>query len=104
MNDIIDSGSDRQQQQQQDALVARLHAVLRPFLLRRLKKDVEQQLPRKVEHIVPCRLSKRQRHLYEEFISRADTRYSLCPLPSPPSTWPPATSHHHHRTVVAPLT
>jgi helicase SWR1 len=49
--------------------------------LRRLKKDVEQQLPRKVEHIVPCRLSKRQRHLYEEFISRADTRYSLCRCP-----------------------
>jgi len=78
MNDMIDGGTDRQQQ---DALVSRLHAVLRPFLLRRLKKDVEQQMPRKVEHILPCRLSKRQRHLYEEFISRADTRLvMLCSL------------------------
>lgn len=71
MNDMIDNGSDKQQQ---DALVSRLHAVLRPFLLRRLKKDVEQQLPRKVEHVVACRLSKRQRHLYEEFISCSETR------------------------------
>lgn len=73
MNEMIDSGSDKQQQ---GTLVSRLHAVLRPFLLRRLKKDVEQQMPRKVEHIVPCRLSKRQRHLYEEFITSAETRYT----------------------------
>lgn len=36
-------------------LVARLHGVLRPFLLRRLKADVEKQLPGKHEHIVRCR-------------------------------------------------
>lgn len=37
------------------AIVERLHAVLRPFLLRRLKKDVEKQLPQKHEHVVYCR-------------------------------------------------
>ena len=36
-------------------LVARLHGVLRPFLLRRLKADVEKQLPAKHEHVVRCR-------------------------------------------------
>jgi SNF2 family DNA or RNA helicase len=46
-------------------LVDRLHGVLRPFLLRRLKADVEKQLPSKHEHVVYCRLSKRQRTLYE---------------------------------------
>ena len=30
-------------------IVSRLHSVLRPFILRRLKKDVEKQLPRKYE-------------------------------------------------------
>lgn len=34
------------------ALVDRLHNVLRPFLLRRLKSDVEKSLPPKFEHVV----------------------------------------------------
>ena len=51
--------------------------MLRPFLLRRLKADVEKQLPQKYEHVVMCRLSKRQRLLYEEFMSRRDTRDTL---------------------------
>ncbi len=52
-----------------EGLIRRLHKVLRPFLLRRLKCDVEKQLPKKYEHVVMCRLSKRQRFLYEEFMS-----------------------------------
>jgi E1A-binding protein p400 len=53
--------------------------VLRPFLLRRLKADVEKQLPAKIEHVVRCRLSKRQRRLYEEYIDSGDTvRASRC--------------------------
>lgn len=31
-------------------IIRRLHKVLRPFLLRRLKKEVESQLPEKVRH------------------------------------------------------
>ena len=37
------------------AIIERLHAVLRPFLLRRLKRDVEKQLPPKHEHVLYCR-------------------------------------------------
>ena len=37
------------------AIVERLHAVLRPFLLRRLKRDVEKQLPPTHEHVLYCR-------------------------------------------------
>eukprot|EP00898_Chlorokybus_atmophyticus_P008693 jgi/Chlat1/8825/Chrsp91S08163 len=58
-------------------LVDRLHAVLRPFLLRRLKKDVEKQLPSKHEHVIRCRLSKRQRNLYEDFMAASDTQATL---------------------------
>jgi len=57
--------------------VAKLHMVLRPYLLRRLKRDVEKELPRKFEHLVLCPLSKRQRFLYDEFMSRAQTRNDL---------------------------
>ena len=40
-------------------LISQLHQVLRPFILRRLKRDVAKQLPEKFEHTVYCRLSKR---------------------------------------------
>ena len=58
-------------------LVKRLHKVLRPFILRRLKREVEKQLPKKYEHLVKCPLSKRQRFLYDDFMSRAKTREIL---------------------------
>ncbi len=57
-------------------LVAKLWMIT-PYLLRRLKRDVEKELPSKYEHLVLCRLSKRQRFLYDEFMARADTREDL---------------------------
>jgi helicase SWR1 len=57
--------------------VGKLHQLLRPFLLRRLKRDVEKDLPNKYEHLEICPLSKRQRFLYDEFMARADTRKDL---------------------------
>ncbi|XP_066256953.1 ATP-dependent helicase brm-like isoform X2 [Euwallacea similis] len=45
-------------------IIRRLHKVLRPFLLRRLKKEVESQLPDKVEYIIKCDMSGLQRVLY----------------------------------------
>ncbi|KAG6816590.1 hypothetical protein H0H87_004816 [Tephrocybe sp. NHM501043] len=57
--------------------VTKLHTVLRPYLLRRLKRDVEKELPSKYEHLVMCPLSKRQRFLYDEFMARAHTREAL---------------------------
>ncbi|KAF8624496.1 hypothetical protein AX17_007124 [Amanita inopinata Kibby_2008] len=57
--------------------VTKLHTVLRPYLLRRLKRDVEKELPSKFEHLVLCPLSKRQRFLYDEFMSRAQTQDAL---------------------------
>ncbi|CAG8727799.1 11829_t:CDS:2, partial [Dentiscutata erythropus] len=59
------------------AAVQKLHTVLRPYLLRRLKIDVEKQLPAKHHHIIKCRLSKRQRFLYDDFMSRAKTKETL---------------------------
>ncbi|EEY16356.1 helicase SWR1 [Verticillium alfalfae VaMs.102] len=59
------------------AIISKLHKVLRPYLLRRLKADVEKQMPAKYEHVEFCRLSKRQRELYDGFLARADTRDTL---------------------------
>ncbi|XP_051166956.1 ATP-dependent helicase brm isoform X2 [Leptopilina boulardi] len=51
-------------------IIRRLHKVLRPFLLRRLKKEVESQLPDKVEYIVKCDMSGLQKVLYKHMQSK----------------------------------
>ena len=73
---IMEHGRETMDAEARD-IVAKLHRVLRPFLLRRLKADVEKQMPGKYEHVVYCRLSKRQRYLYDGFMSRAQTRETL---------------------------
>lgn len=55
MTNIIEGGAN-----QNDEVVSRLHGIIRPFVLRRLKKDVETQMPGKFEHIIKCQLSRRQ--------------------------------------------
>ena len=43
-----------------------LHKVLRPFLLRRLKEDVESELLDKVEKVIKVRMSALQSQLYKQ--------------------------------------
>ncbi|SCU98496.1 LAFA_0G18294g1_1 [Lachancea sp. 'fantastica'] len=74
---IIQTGDGYQQDTETKKTVDKLHQVLRPYLLRRLKADVEKQMPAKHEHVVYCRLSKRQRYLYDDFMSRAQTKETL---------------------------
>lgn len=42
-----------------------LHKVLEPFLLRRVKKDVEKSLPAKVEQILRVDMSAQQKQFYK---------------------------------------
>jgi helicase SWR1 len=73
---ILEHGRD-QMDDESRAIISKLHKVLRPYLLRRLKADVERQMPGKYEHVEFCRLSKRQRELYDGFLNREDTRGTL---------------------------
>ncbi|GAA6008760.1 hypothetical protein JCM11491_003425 [Sporobolomyces phaffii] len=75
MEKAIEQGETMDQETQ--ATVSKLHTILRPYLLRRLKAEVEKQMPGKTESIIYCRLSKRQRYLYDDFMSRAQTRETL---------------------------
>jgi ATP-dependent helicase STH1/SNF2 len=60
--------SDQMRLNEEESLlvIKRLHKVLRPFLLRRLKKDVESELPDKVEKVIKVRLSGLQTMLYKQ--------------------------------------
>lgn len=51
-------------------IISRLHQVLRPFMLRRLKIDVETQLPDKVEIVFRCEMSVWQRVLDRQMRAR----------------------------------
>lgn len=54
----------------ENGLIERLHAVLRPFLLRRLKSDVEKKLPPKKEVKIYVGLSKMQREWYTRILMK----------------------------------
>ena len=73
---ILEHGRDTMDEEAK-AQITKLHKVIRPFLLRRLKADVEKQMPGKYEHVELCRLSKRQRQLYDGFMSMAQTKEAL---------------------------
>jgi ATP-dependent helicase STH1/SNF2 len=64
-------GQDRMDLSEEEQLlvIRRLHKVLRPFLLRRLKKDVEKDLPDKQERVIKCRFSALQTKLYKQLVT-----------------------------------
>jgi len=52
--------------QEEQNIVSKLHRILRPFMMRRLKCQVEQYLPPKLEVVLYCGMTKDQRDLYEK--------------------------------------
>ena len=63
-------GQDKIELSEEETLliIRRLHKVLRPFLLRRLKKDVEKELPDKVEKVIKCKMSALQHAMYQQML------------------------------------
>jgi SNF2 family DNA or RNA helicase len=56
---VIEKGND-------ETAMKKLHAIIKPFVLRRHKSQVATELPAKVENIRYCRMSEEQEHVYEE--------------------------------------
>lgn len=57
-------GSERSSQ-----IISSLHAILKPFLLRRLKVDVATNLPPKKEYVLYAPLSVQQREAYDRVLA-----------------------------------
>ena len=57
------------------SIVASLHAILKPFLLRRLKVDVEKDLPPKKEYLLYAPLTQQQKDIYQAIVSRQIRQY-----------------------------
>lgn len=56
---------------QHDKIISVLHEILSPFLLRREKKDVQIQLPKKKEVLVYCPLTEVQMQLYSSTVDKS---------------------------------
>ncbi|KAH0580631.1 hypothetical protein H2248_002117 [Termitomyces sp. 'cryptogamus'] len=65
-------GSERSSQ-----IISSLHALLKPFLLRRLKVDVEVNLPPKKEYVLYAPLSIQQREAYDRVLAGSLRSYLL---------------------------
>lgn len=69
-SDDFDSWFNTNQCLGDDSLIVRLHAVLKPFLLRRLKSEVEKRLKPKKEVKIFVGLSKMQREWYTKVLMK----------------------------------
>lgn len=61
--------------EKQKKLVMSLHAILKPFLLRRVKRDVEKLLPKKREYVLFAPLTPLQRELYEAILDGSSRQF-----------------------------
>ena len=53
-------------EEQELLIIHRLHNILRPFLLRREKKEVEKELPSKTEYVIKLQMSDWQKIVYNQ--------------------------------------
>lgn len=72
----VDNEERVMQGELQNSVVTKLHQILRPFLLRRLKQDVEIGLPGKHEYILFAWLSEWQQEMYKDLLNRQLTESS----------------------------
>ena len=74
---VLDKGGHKEiiENEQKSNLIASLHAILKPFLLRRVKADVESELPKKREYILYAPLTAQQKELYKQILDGNSRAY-----------------------------
>ena len=65
----MNSASDNSKFLNKSSIVQSLHEILKPFLLRRLKVDVEKELPPKKEYLLYAPLTQKQKDIYQAIVS-----------------------------------
>ena len=63
--------SDEEKEKRNTEIVQQLHKILRPFLLRRIKKEVEKNLPPKVEIHVNVGITEQQKLIYRQLLKKS---------------------------------
>ncbi|GFO08557.1 swi/snf-related matrix-associated actin-dependent regulator of chromatin subfamily a containing dead/h box 1-like [Plakobranchus ocellatus] len=70
---ITRSSDEKQKSRFERDRIAQAKRIMKPFILRRLKRDVLQQLPKKTEYIEKCTMTPSQQDLYDNLVNK----YSL---------------------------
>ncbi|EGD74893.1 hypothetical protein PTSG_07121 [Salpingoeca rosetta] len=78
--------------EQENHIISKLHQILQPFLLRRLKTDVELSIPPKKEMILYAPLTKLQSEYYKALLDKCDLKALLEGRESPAATARSSTS------------
>ncbi|XP_062102383.1 ATP-dependent DNA helicase DDM1 [Humulus lupulus] len=69
------NGEEGQEEKRRAQVVAKLHAILRPFILRRMKTDVELMLPGKKEIILYATMTEFQKNFQDHLLNKTLERY-----------------------------
>eukprot|EP00268_Persea_americana_P040690 TRINITY_DN4045_c0_g1_i1.p1 TRINITY_DN4045_c0_g1~~TRINITY_DN4045_c0_g1_i1.p1 ORF type:complete len:869 (-),score=186.34 TRINITY_DN4045_c0_g1_i1:396-3002(-) len=72
-----ESEKEEFEEKRRSQVLSKLHLILRPFLLRRLKEDVEQMLPRKKEIILYANMTDHQKNIQEHLVNKTLEGYLL---------------------------
>jgi ATP-dependent DNA helicase len=77
--DFCAKGGEEEQEESEEKrkvdVVSKLHAILRPFLLRRMKEDVEHMLPRKKEIIIYANMTNHQKEIQNHLVEQTFDEY-----------------------------
>ncbi|ORX34552.1 putative helicase [Kockovaella imperatae] len=73
--DDMNSSPDNSGLLNKSSIVQSLHEILKPFLLRRLKVDVEKELPPKKEYLLYAPLTQTQKDIYQAIVSGQIRQY-----------------------------
>ncbi|WOL03050.1 ATP-dependent DNA helicase DDM1 [Canna indica] len=67
--------SEETEEKRRVQVVTKLHSILRPFLLRRMKENVEQMLPRKKEIILYANMTDHQKQIQVHLVNKTFETY-----------------------------
>lgn len=70
-----ESQSEETEEKGKVQVITKLHSILRPFLLRRMKEDVEQMLPRKKEIILYANMTEHQKQIQDHLVNKTLVDY-----------------------------
>lgn len=74
-SEVLDEKGQKTMEKKKRNLVSTMHAILKPFLLRRVKTDVETSLPKKREYILYAPMTDEQQELYKEIVGGNSRSY-----------------------------
>jgi len=69
--DLSRKGTDKETEDKNKDVVSKLHRILKPFMLRRIKKEAEKSLPPKTELHIKVGLTETQKKIYRDLLTKS---------------------------------